>query len=110
MRFLFLSFFMLVCFNIIERKGKKVKIIRFNKISTKIRNSIHVLTYELLSDDVENGTTYGVVVMDQTSGDVEAVMDLTSLEYRANDFYQRLLKGRVTPLSLKSIAEDFVAE
>lgn len=87
-----------------------MKIIRFNKISVKMKQSIHVLTYELLADTVPDRESYGVVVMDQTGGDVEMVLDLTSLPEKAEAFYTRLVQGRATPASLRELAEDFVEE
>ena len=87
-----------------------MKIIRFNKISAKINNAIHILTYELLSDTVPDRESYGVIVMDQTAGSVEMVLDLTSLAYKAEEFYLRLIQGRVTPVALRELAEDFIAE
>lgn len=87
-----------------------MKIIRFNKISTKINHSIHILTYELLSDTVPGRESYGIVVMDQTAGTVEMILDLCSLEYKAEEFYLRLIQGSATPTSLKELAEDFLAE
>lgn len=86
-----------------------MKIIRFNKISAKINNTIHILTYELLSETVPDRESYGIVVMDQTSGSVDMILDLTSREYTAEEFYLRLVQGRVTPTSLKDLAEDFLA-
>lgn len=87
-----------------------MKIIRFNKISAKINNSIHILTYELLADTVPGRESYGIIIMDQTTGAVEMLLDLTSLEYRAEEFYLKLIQGRATPISLKELAEDFLAE
>lgn len=87
-----------------------MKIIRFNKISAKINNSIHILTYELLADTVPGRESYGIIIMDQTTGGVEMLLDLTSLEYRAEEFYYKLIQGRATPMSLKELAEDFLAE
>ena len=87
-----------------------MKIIRFNKISAKINNKIHVLTYELLAETVPGRDSYGIVIMDQTDGSVEMVLDLTSLEYRAEDFYLSLIQGRVTPVSLRELTEDFLSE
>lgn len=86
-----------------------MKIIRFNKISTKINNRIHILTYELLADTVPGRESYGVVIMDQTTGSVEMLLDLTSLLYRAEELYLLLIQGRVTPTSLKELAEDYLA-
>lgn len=87
-----------------------MKIIRFNKISAKINNTIHILTYELLSDTVPGRESYGIVIMDQTTGSVEMILDLTSLEYKAEEFYLRLIQGRATPITLKDLADDFLAE
>ena len=86
-----------------------MKIIRFNKVSTKINNRIHILTYELLADTVTGRESYGIVIMDQTTGGVEMLLDLTSLLYKAEEFYLLLIQGRVTPTSLKELAEDYLA-
>lgn len=86
-----------------------MQIIKFNKIPCKIGGTIHVLTYELLEEACEDRTHYGIMVMDQTTGEVETVLDITTREDVILELYHAAMVGRVTPMTLKSVVEDHIA-
>ena len=86
-----------------------MQIIKFNKIPCKIGEKIHVLTYEVLQEEQDERFHYGIVVMDQTTGEVESVMDITTREDVILELYRTVMVGRVTPMSLRSVVEDHIA-
>lgn len=87
-----------------------MQIIKFNKIPCKIGEKIHVLTYEIIQEEKEERLHYGMVVMDQTSGEVESVMDITTREDVIEEIYRAVMIGRVTPVGLKAVIEDYVSQ
>lgn len=73
------------------------------------------LKYELFYEECEENKSfksYGVRISCSLfeEYDEEVVRDLTVNEQYATEFFERLVKGFVTPVTLCCIAEDYLAE
>lgn len=53
---------------------------------------------------------YGVSVQNLTTGESSMVQDITCNSVSAELLYDSLVKGKVTPVCLGEIVEDFIAE
>ena len=81
-----------------------VKIVTFNAAGRDFS-----ICYRLHISDLANGSRcYGVSVDNDRTGEVSWIRDLTSSREQAERFFLRIIKGRVTPLHLHDLAEDFV--
>lgn len=68
------------------------------------------VSYELLEHLEEGECRYGVSAENQNTGERAEIGDITSKRDRAEQFFNLLIVGQVTPVTLKDAAEDFVAE
>ena len=67
------------------------------------------IRYELLSGDGSGTAQYSVRLLNENTGEIAEVRDLTADEGRALRFFDSVLRGSVTPVTLREIAEDFAA-
>lgn len=69
------------------------------------------IRYELLAQKADGGITlYGAAITNEMTGEQEQIMKITSDERRALEFFERISRGLVTPVTFIDVAEDFVAE
>lgn len=67
--------------------------------------------YVLLAQEADGGVTqYGVTITNEATGERSRAMRITSDEGRAAEFFERISRGLVTPVTFLDVAEDFVAE
>ena len=69
------------------------------------------IEYTLFSKHTERDTeSYGVTVKNEITGETATISDITENLQTSEALFDRLLTGCVTPMSLKDVVEDFVAE
>lgn len=69
------------------------------------------LSYTLFSSPTDRNTnSYGVTVTNELTGETATISDITESLDSSEQLFDRLLTGCVTPLCLKEVVEDFVAE
>ena len=68
------------------------------------------LRYELLAETAAGLTQYGAAVTNEGTGEQVRVMELTSDQNLASEFFDKISRGLVTPVTMRDVAEDFVAE
>lgn len=69
------------------------------------------LEYTLFSSLTDRDTeSYGVTVKNELTGETATISDITENQKTSEQLFDRLLTGCVTPLCLKEVVEDFVAE
>lgn len=68
------------------------------------------LRYVLAAQMVEGSERFAVAVRNERTGEQAQVADLTSDRQRAMDFFLKIVRGLVTPVTLREVAEDFVAQ
>lgn len=56
------------------------------------------------------GEGYGIMIQNLTTGETASVQDLTRIRGKAEGVFSRIIAGTVTAVTLKEIAEDYVAE
>lgn len=78
------------------------------KVATEQGNM--TLRYELLAETKEGMTQYGAAVTNENTEERTRVMELTADRGRAAEFFGRISRGNVTPMTMREVAEDFVAE
>ncbi len=55
------------------------------------------------------GNTYGISVKNQRSGESSTIGDISTNKVLSEQLFDLVLGGFVTPITLKDVAEDFVA-
>lgn len=68
------------------------------------------VSYELLEHSEGGVCRYGVSAENQNTGERAEIGDITSVRARAEQFFQLLIVGQVTPVTLRDAAEDFAAD
>lgn len=68
------------------------------------------LRYGLLAQSVEGRNRYGVSVSNERTGERALVRDAVLSRPDAEALMARLVAGAVTPVTLRDVVEDFVAE
>lgn len=68
------------------------------------------VSYELLEHSEGGESRYGVSAENQNTGERAEIGDITSVRARAEQFFNLLIVGQVTPVTLRDAAEDFVAD
>jgi hypothetical protein len=78
-----------------------------NTLVTEQRS--YTMRYALLQGE-QAPKEFAVSVQNVETGEVATVWELTSDQQQAMEFFGRVTRGTVTPVSLREIAEDFVAQ
>lgn len=55
------------------------------------------------------GNTYGITVRNQHTGEKVTIRDVSNNQVLSEQLFDLILGGFVTPVTLKDVAEDFVA-
>lgn len=67
------------------------------------------LDYTLLAQMQGAAARFGVSVKNEQTGETAEVMDVTGDRQQAVAFFKSVVRGQVTPVTLREVAEDFVA-
>lgn len=87
----------------------KNMIIRQN--TTTQPGMVACMEYTLFSNHTDRDTeSYGVTVKNEITGETATIRDITENLQTSEQLFDRLLSGCVTPMCLKEVVEDFVAE
>lgn len=79
--------------------------------STNPRGMEACLVYTLFSTCTARGTdSYGVAVENEITGEYAAIANVTECMGLSECLFHKLLLGCVTPVCLKDVVEDFVAD
>ncbi len=79
--------------------------------STNHSGMVACMEYTLFSSHTDrNSKSYGVTVKNEITGETATICDITESLQTSEILFDRLLTGCVTPLCLKEVVEDFVAE
>lgn len=68
------------------------------------------LRYSLLAEPAKDRTRYGVSVFNETTGEETVVPDALLDPNTGERLLEMLVSGGVTPMTLRDVVEDFVAE
>lgn len=69
-----------------------------------------VLRYALLAEPAGERMGFGLFVCNETTGEQAMIRDALIHQCDGETLLSRLVAGRVTPVSLHEVVEDFVAE
>jgi len=79
------------------------------------RTTIHnceselVIIYQLFESEYTDGTRhFGVCIQCETTGETATVRDLTTNRACAKQFFHSIVQGKVTPIHLNDLAQDYV--
>ena len=68
-----------------------------------------IIIYQLFESEYTDGTRhFGVCIQCETTGETATVHDLTSNRACAKQFFHSIVQGKVTPIHLKDLAQDYV--
>ena len=87
-----------------------------NNITIRQNITIHpdmaaCLQYTLFSIPTEDSReSYGVMVRNEITGETATIADITQRMDISELLFDKLLTGCVTPVTLKDVVEDFIAE
>lgn len=87
----------------------KNMIIRQN--STNFTGMAKCLEYTLFSTITDRNTeSFGVKVQNKITGESAMIKDITENQAASEKLFDLLISGCVTPVSLKDVVEDYIAE
>jgi hypothetical protein len=91
-------------------KGRmQMQIMRETREHLELGAAKLALSYRLFSQARgEEGTSYGIEVALEDTGEVASVEDITVDETRAVRLLRLLTRGTVTPVALRDVVEDFL--
>lgn len=69
-----------------------------------------VLRYALLAEPTGERMGFGLFISNETTGEQAVVHDALLHQYDGEELLSELVAGRVTPVSLHDVVEDFIAE
>lgn len=79
--------------------------------STTVKALGAPIVYTLfLASDRQGNRTYGAAIQNCATGETELVDHITSNPMTAEQLFDALVGGVVTPVCLKEVVEDFIAE
>ena len=76
----------------------------------EVNGALWSLRYALLAQPDEEQTRYGVAVSNDTTGERAMISDVLLRPTDGEALLSRMAAGGVTPLTLREVVEDFVAE
>jgi len=84
--------------------------IKSKYVSVSVHDRTLYLEYSLYKYSMDEFFRYSVSVTDRSSGEISVVQDITTDYFVAAQCFQRVVNGKVTPVTLLDVISDFVAE
>lgn len=79
-------------------------------INLESNDGYWTIRYALLAEPVGSSTRFGVSAFNETTGEQMEVHDVLLHQQDGEELLSRLAAGGVTPVTLRDVVEDFIAE
>lgn len=88
-----------------------MEIIQEKTIVAETEGGVLELSYTLYSMPTLRGTgSFGILLRNRATGESDMISDITGDLSAAVHLFEQLVRGKVTPVTLRDVVEDFVAD